>query len=68
MRNSTNLNAYSITAQSQSDLTKLSDVQEHLVALDFYEIESTPAQFAERIKVEFESWRKVVQAAHIGPG
>jgi tripartite-type tricarboxylate transporter receptor subunit TctC len=50
------------------DLTKLPDVQEHLVALDFYEIESTPGQFAERIKVEFESWRKVVQAAHIGPG
>jgi tripartite-type tricarboxylate transporter receptor subunit TctC len=50
------------------DITKLPDVKERLDALDFYEIESTPREFAERIKVEFESWRKVVETAHIRPG
>jgi tripartite-type tricarboxylate transporter receptor subunit TctC len=50
------------------DITKLPDVKERLDALDFYEIQSTPNEFAERIKVEFESWRKVVETAHIRPG
>jgi tripartite-type tricarboxylate transporter receptor subunit TctC len=50
------------------DITKLPDVKERLDALDFYEIESTPREFAERIRVEFESWRKVVETAHIRPG
>jgi tripartite-type tricarboxylate transporter receptor subunit TctC len=49
------------------DIIKLPDVKERLDALDFYEIESTPREFAERIKVEFESWRKVVETAHIRP-
>ena len=50
------------------DITKLRDVKERLDALDFYDIQSTPEEFAERIKVEFESWRKVVETAHIRPG
>jgi tripartite-type tricarboxylate transporter receptor subunit TctC len=50
------------------DITKLPDVKERLDALDFYEIQSTPREFAERIKVELESWRKVVETAHIRPG
>jgi tripartite-type tricarboxylate transporter receptor subunit TctC len=50
------------------DITRLPDVKERLDALDFYDIESTPKEFAERIKVEFESWRKVVETAHIRPG
>jgi tripartite-type tricarboxylate transporter receptor subunit TctC len=50
------------------NITKLPDVKERLDALDFYEIQSTPKEFAERIKVEFESWRKVVETAHIRPG
>jgi tripartite-type tricarboxylate transporter receptor subunit TctC len=50
------------------DITKLPDVKERLDALDFYEIQSTPKEFAERIKSELESWRKVVDAAHIRPG
>ena len=50
------------------DIATLPDVKERLAALDFYEIQSTPEQFAERIKVELESWRRVVQAAHINPG
>jgi tripartite-type tricarboxylate transporter receptor subunit TctC len=50
------------------DITKLPDVKERLDALDFYEIASTPREFAERIKVEFESWRKMVETAHIRPG
>jgi hypothetical protein len=43
-------------------------VKERLDALDFYEIQSSPKEFAERIKVELESWRKVVETAHIRPG
>jgi hypothetical protein len=43
-------------------------VKERLDALDFYEVQSTPKEFAERIKVEFESWRMVVETAHIRPG
>src|SRR5215470_2608557 len=50
------------------DITKLPDVKERLDSLDFYEIQSTPKEFAERIKVELESWRKVVEVAHIRPG
>ena len=41
------------------------DMKERLESLDFYPIESTPKEFAERIKVEFETWRKVIQAANI---
>src|SRR5215510_5815971 len=41
------------------------DMKERLDSLDFYSVESTPKQFAERIKVEFETWRKVIQAANI---
>ncbi|HSV25084.1 MAG TPA: tripartite tricarboxylate transporter substrate-binding protein [Xanthobacteraceae bacterium] len=50
------------------DITVQPDVKERLAALDFYQIQSTPQQFADRIKVELQSWRKVVQAAHINPG
>jgi len=50
------------------DITTRPDVRERLAALDFYEIQSTPEEFAERIKIEFESWRKVVDGAHIRPG
>ena len=49
-------------------ITKLPDVKERLDALDFYEIESTPKEFAARIKSELESWRKVVETAHLRPG
>jgi tripartite-type tricarboxylate transporter receptor subunit TctC len=41
------------------------DMKERLEALDFYSVESTPREFAERIKVEFETWREVIQTAHI---
>lgn len=41
------------------------DMKERLDSLDFYSVESTPKEFAERIKVEFETWRKVIQAANI---
>jgi tripartite-type tricarboxylate transporter receptor subunit TctC len=41
------------------------DMKERLDSLDFYPVESTPREFAERIKVEFETWRQVIQAAHI---
>jgi tripartite-type tricarboxylate transporter receptor subunit TctC len=41
------------------------DMKERLEALDFYPVESTPKEFAERIKVELNTWRQVIQAAHI---
>jgi tripartite-type tricarboxylate transporter receptor subunit TctC len=41
------------------------DMKERLEALDFYPVDSTPKEFAERIKVELETWRRVIQAAHI---
>jgi tripartite-type tricarboxylate transporter receptor subunit TctC len=41
------------------------DMQERLEALDFYPVESTPEEFAERIKIELETWRKLVKAANI---
>lgn len=50
------------------DITELPDVKERLDSLDFYEIQSTREEFAERIKVELESWRKVVEEAHLRPG
>jgi tripartite-type tricarboxylate transporter receptor subunit TctC len=50
------------------DITTLPDVKERLDAFDFYEVQSTPQEFAERIKGELESWRKVVEAAHMRPG
>jgi len=41
------------------------DMKERLESLDFYPVESTPKEFAERIKVELETWRKVIRDAHI---
>lgn len=46
-------------------ITALPDVKERLDALDFYEVESTPATFAKRIKVELSAWDKVIRDAHI---
>jgi tripartite-type tricarboxylate transporter receptor subunit TctC len=46
-------------------ITTLPDVKERLDALDFYEVESTPASFAERIKVELSAWDKLIRTAHI---
>jgi tripartite-type tricarboxylate transporter receptor subunit TctC len=50
------------------EITREPEVKEHLAALDFYDIDSTSQQFAERIKVEYQRWREVIAAAHIGPG
>jgi tripartite-type tricarboxylate transporter receptor subunit TctC len=50
------------------DITAEPDTKERLAALDFYDIESTPEAFAERIKLEFASWRKLIADTHIGPG
>ena len=47
------------------ELVAQPDMKERLDALDFYSVESTPKQFAERIKVEFETWRKVIRDANI---
>src|SRR5215510_3198794 len=41
------------------------DMKERLESLDFYSVESTPTAFAERIKVELETWRKVIRDAQI---
>jgi tripartite-type tricarboxylate transporter receptor subunit TctC len=47
------------------ELVAQADMQERLEALDFYPIESTPEEFAERVKVELETWRRLVKAANI---
>jgi tripartite-type tricarboxylate transporter receptor subunit TctC len=44
------------------------DVTERLGALEFYALRSTPGEFAERIRNELQSWRRVVEEAHLGPG
>jgi tripartite-type tricarboxylate transporter receptor subunit TctC len=53
---------------SIAGIMALADVRERLSALDFYEIQSTPEDFAERIKSEFQSWRALVHEAHLSPG
>jgi tripartite-type tricarboxylate transporter receptor subunit TctC len=51
-----------------SDITALPDVRERLDAVDFYAIQGTPEEFATRIRSELETWRRVVQDAHLAPG
>jgi tripartite-type tricarboxylate transporter receptor subunit TctC len=46
-------------------ITALPDVKERLDALDFYDIESTPAAFAKRIKSELAAWTEVIRTTHI---
>jgi tripartite-type tricarboxylate transporter receptor subunit TctC len=46
----------------------LPDVRERLAAVDIYAVESTPEEFAARIKDELDIWRRVVQEAHLAPG
>ena len=45
----------------------LPDVRERLPALGFEIVGSTPEEFASRIKVETETWGKVIRAANIKP-
>jgi tripartite-type tricarboxylate transporter receptor subunit TctC len=54
--------------RSIAGIIRLEDVSERLIALDFYELQNTPEEFAERIKSELQSWRAVVQEAHLRPG
>jgi tripartite-type tricarboxylate transporter receptor subunit TctC len=53
---------------SITEVIALPEVRERLSALDFYPLQSTPEEFAERIKSEFQSWRALVQEAHLRPG
>jgi tripartite-type tricarboxylate transporter receptor subunit TctC len=41
------------------DITNMSDVKERLEALDFFGVESTPQEFAERIKLELLRWSQL---------
>jgi len=45
----------------------LPDVRERLPALGFEIVGSTPEEFATRIKLEIETWGKVIRAANIKP-
>ena len=45
----------------------LPDVRKRLPALGFEIVGSTPEEFATRIKVEIETWGKVIRAANIKP-
>ncbi len=53
--------------RSITEIIRLEDVSERLTALDFYELQNTPEEFAERIKSELQSWRALVQEAHLRP-
>lgn len=54
--------------RSIAEIITLPNVRERLLALDFYELQSTPEEFAARIKSELQSWRAMVQEAHLAPG
>ncbi len=43
----------------------LADIKERLATLGFEPVASTPEEFAKRIKVEFETWAKVIRASQI---
>jgi tripartite-type tricarboxylate transporter receptor subunit TctC len=43
----------------------LPDIREHLAVLGFEPVASTPEEFAEHAKAEFEKWAKVIRASHI---
>jgi tripartite-type tricarboxylate transporter receptor subunit TctC len=43
----------------------LPDLEEHLVALGFEPVGSSPEEFATQIKIELEKWVKVIRAANI---
>src|SRR5262252_8664066 len=45
----------------------LPDVKERLPVLGFEPVASTPEEFAARIKIETETWGKVIRAANIKP-
>ena len=47
------------------DILALADIRERLAVLGFEPVASTPAQFAERAKVEFDTWAKVIRASGI---
>jgi tripartite-type tricarboxylate transporter receptor subunit TctC len=53
--------------RSIADIAAQAEVTERLGTLDFYTLRSTPAEFAERIRNELESWRRVVEEAHLRP-
>ncbi|MBO0751851.1 MAG: tripartite tricarboxylate transporter substrate binding protein [Bradyrhizobiaceae bacterium] len=53
----------SITAATASP-----EVKERLEAVDIYPVETTPQDFAARIRSELEMWRRVVQEANLTPG
>ena len=42
-------------------------VKDRLEALGFYPVETTPEQFADRIRVELEKWRAVIRTAKLKP-
>ena len=47
------------------DILALADIRERLAVLGFEPVASTPAEFAERAKVEFDTWAKVIRASGI---
>jgi tripartite-type tricarboxylate transporter receptor subunit TctC len=54
--------------RSIAEIITLEDVRERLLALDFYELQSTPEEFGERIKSELQTWRALIQEEHLKPG
>ncbi len=54
--------------RSIADVTSIPDVRERLAAVDIYAVPGTPEDFAARIRSELETWRRVVEDAHLTPG
>jgi tripartite-type tricarboxylate transporter receptor subunit TctC len=46
----------------------LADMKERLAALGFEPVTSTPEEFGDRIKVDLETWGKLIRAANLKPG
>jgi tripartite-type tricarboxylate transporter receptor subunit TctC len=51
-----------------ASIITLADMKERLAALGFEPVASTPEEFADRIKVDLETWGKLIRAANLKAG
>jgi len=52
---------------TSSQIIALPDMKERLTTIGFDTVASTPEEFDARIKVEIETWGKVIRAGNIKP-
>ena len=48
-----------------ASILTLPDMKDSLPALGFEPVTNTPEEFADRIKEDFETWGKLIRAAHL---